>query len=68
MNTNDLILKGFSFNVSSVKRRGKKMIEMNILYQGLEIFYKVVSERVDCNILFYNICNEFLKESDKGSR
>jgi hypothetical protein len=65
MNVNEMIMKGFSFNVSSVKRRGKKMIEITILYYGLEIFYKVIHERIDCNILFYTICKEFLRDSKR---
>jgi hypothetical protein len=56
---------GFSYTTNTKVKNGVMMKEIVILYHDLDIYYQMVNIRVECDILFKNICegykNDFIK-------
>ena len=53
---------GFNLKTQTKTKGGQIVKEVTILYHDLDIYYQIVNIRVECDILFKNICENYIKD------
>jgi hypothetical protein len=59
---NNYLNMGFSYTTSIGAKKGNIVIEFSVTYYDMEIYYQHVSNRIDCKVLFENICKSYLED------
>lgn len=54
---------GFSYSVRAKKVKGKDYTDFTVLYHDIEIYHSSINWRVNTDVLFVNICEEFLQNN-----
>lgn len=61
--TKRLIKNGFSYSCSYTSKKNEMRISFSVLYQDEEIYFQLLNPRVDCEILFINVCKSYIRDS-----
>lgn len=61
--TKQFLRRGFSYITSYKKKGSQIMIEFSVSYHDLEIYYQLVNQRIDTEILFQNVCKGYIRDS-----
>jgi hypothetical protein len=57
----EFIKRGFSYKIELQSRRNTIIKDMSIYYYDIEIYHQILHMSVLTDILFMNICGEYIK-------
>jgi hypothetical protein len=57
-----LIRQGFSYKTALKDKRGTIVKEITIYYQEIDIYFQVVNIRVNADVIFEKVCNDYIND------
>jgi hypothetical protein len=57
-----LIRQGFSYKTALKDKRGTIVKEITIFYQEIDIYFQVVNIRVNADVIFEKVCNDYIND------
>jgi hypothetical protein len=56
------IRQGFHYKVKLKSKKEKVMKDIIIYYYGIEIFHQVTNIRIDADVIFQNVCKQYVED------